>query len=72
MNMATGEDGVSNEKRLNEEDDFLGDMDRWEDREKVSKLRKRLRVETREIRTETRASEKKRASSTPVKAYMRL
>lgn len=54
------------------EDDFLGDMDRWEDREKVSKLRKRLRVETREIRTETRASEKKRASSTPVKAYMRL
>jgi len=54
------------------EDDFLGDMDRWEDREKVSKLRKRLRVETREMRTETRAREKKRASSTPVKAYMRL
>lgn len=54
------------------EDDFLGDMDRWEDREKVSKLRKRLRVETREIRTEARASEKKRASSTPVKAYMKL
>ncbi len=54
------------------EDDFLGDMDRWEDREKVSKLRKRLRVETREIRTEMRAREKKRASSTPVKAYMRL
>jgi hypothetical protein len=54
------------------EDDFLGDMDRWEDREKVSKLRKRLRVETREIRTEMRAREKKRASSTPVKAYMKL
>lgn len=54
------------------EDDFLGDIDRWAEKESVSKLRKRLRVETREIRTETRASEKKRASSTPVKAYMKL
>lgn len=54
------------------EDDFLGDMDRWEDREKVSKLRKLLRVDMREMRTEMRAREKKRASSTPVKAYMRL
>jgi hypothetical protein len=54
------------------EDDFLGDMDRWEDREKVSKLRKRLRVDMSEMRTEMRAREKKRASSTPVKAYMKL
>jgi len=54
------------------EDDFLGDMDRWEDREKVSKLRKRLRVDMSEMRTEMRAREKKRASSTLVKVYMKL